>query len=121
MLDIIGLDEANIAFNYEFAVPKGVTPITYTIETEEQFLGFNKPRLEPRASQLTSEVEAMLINMFKPEYNDILFESYPNITRGTRSAGYTHATLFIEKLPVMLSTRHYKQSALGVAVAGPPS
>jgi hypothetical protein len=114
MLDIIGLDETNIAFNYSFAVPKGVVPIKHAIETEDPFANFNTPSLGPRAPPLTSEVEAMLISTFKPAYNDVLFDSYPNITSGTRSAGYTHASLLIEKLPVVLSTAHHKQGALGI-------
>lgn len=112
MLDIVGFDEANIAFNYGFAVPKGVTPIVYDISTDDKFAKFSEPNLESRSPELTSEVEAMLIHTFKPAYNDVLFEGYPNIRRGTRSAGYTHATLLIEKLPVALETKYYAQSAL---------
>jgi len=112
MLDIIGFDEVNLAFNYDFAVPAGVTPIVYDIGTEDGFAEFNRPRLEPRAQELTSEAEAMLINMFKPSYNDVLFDRYPNISNGTRKAGYTHATLRIDKLPVILETEHHTQPAL---------
>jgi hypothetical protein len=112
MLDIIGFDEGNLTPIYDFAVPKGVTAIPHTLDTEEDFEKFFQPSLQARAPELTSEVEAMLINMFKPAYNDVLFENYPNINKGTRSAGYTHATLLVQKLPVVLKTKYHTQSAL---------
>ena len=93
MLEIEGFDEANVAFEYDFAVPKGVTPIVHDISSEDKFVEFFNAWLEPKSAELTSEAEAMLINIFRPAYNDILYESYPNISKGTRSAGYTHATL----------------------------
>jgi hypothetical protein len=58
-------------------------------------------------------VEAMLVSTFKPAYNDVLFENYPNISKGVRSAGYTAASLVIEKLPVVLATEYHRQSMIG--------
>jgi hypothetical protein len=113
MLDIVGVNEANIGINYDWAVPKGVSPILHPIDTEEQIEEFSKLRLQPPAPELTSEVEAMLVSTFRPPYNDVLFENYPNISRGTRSVGYTFANLVIEKLPVVLKTEHHTQSMMG--------
>jgi hypothetical protein len=97
---------------YDFAVPKGVTPIAHELDTEKDFEKFFQPSLQARSPELTSEVEAMLISTFRPAYNDVLFENYPNISKGTRSAGYTHASLLVQKLPVVLKTKYHTQSAL---------
>lgn len=112
MLDIDGYDEANIFPNYEFALQPGIDPIVYAFsddEDDERFDQYYDPKLAPRAPELTSEVEAMLVSTFKPKYNDIKFENYPNIKAGTRSAGYTQSTLVIEKMPAILKTEHHEQ------------
>lgn len=112
MLDIDGYDEANIFPNFEFILQKGIDPIVYPFsydEDDERFDQYYEPKLSPRAPELTSEVEAMLVSTFKPKYNDILFENYPNIKAGTRSAGYTKSTLVIEKMSVILKTEHHEQ------------
>lgn len=112
MLDIDGYDEANIFPHYEFALQPGIDPIVYSFsddEDDERFDQYYDPKLAPRAPELTSEVEAMLVSTFKPKYNDILFENYPNIKAGTRSAGYTQSTLVIEKMPAILKTEHHIQ------------
>lgn len=112
MLDIDGYDEANIFPNYEFALQPGIDPIEYAFsdaEDDERFDQYYDPKLAARAPELTSEVEAMLVSTFKPKYNDIKFENYPNIKAGTRSAGYTQSTLMIEKLPAILKTEHHEQ------------
>ena len=116
MLDIVGVDEVNAIGNYEAVVPPGVTPILHTMETDDEIDTFYTLRLQPPAAELTSEVEGMLVNTFKPAYNDKLFENYPNIGKGTRSAGYTHASLVIEKMPVVLETDHHTQEMIGGAI-----
>jgi hypothetical protein len=68
-------------------------------------IGFTDP-------ELTSEVEAMLINSFKPEYNKIQFNNYPMIKRGTRSKGYTESSLVIERNPTTLKTEYFKLDAV---------
>jgi hypothetical protein len=47
--------------------------------------------------------------MFKPKYNEILFDSYPEIKAGTRSAGYSQSRLVIERMPAILATEHHVQ------------
>jgi hypothetical protein len=116
MLDIVGVDEANIIGGYDIAVPPGVTPILHTMESDDEIETFYSLRLQPPASELTSEVEGILVSTFKPAYNEKLFDSYPNISKGTRSAGYTHASLIIEKMPVVLETDHHTQELVGGAI-----
>ena len=112
MLDIDGYDEGNMFPTFEFALQPGIEPIVYEFSDDEddpRFEEYYKPKLSPRAPELTSEVEAMLVSTFKPKYNEVLFENYPEIKAGTRSAGYTQSTLLIEKMPAILKTEHHAQ------------
>jgi hypothetical protein len=112
MLDIDGYDEGNMFPTFDFALQPGIEPIVYEFsynEDDPRFEEYYKPKLSPRAPELTSEVEAMLVSTFKPKYNEILFENYPEIKAGTRSAGYTQSTLLIEKMPAILKTVHHAQ------------
>lgn len=113
MLDVIGFNEAVYYFNFELMLKKGIVPIVYEYDFSEgndSFERFYKASIEPNAIELTNEVEAMLVNDFKPAYNEILFDNYPNIKSGTRSAGYTESTLVIDMMPVALSTDHFALS-----------
>lgn len=113
MLDIIGFDEANLAPIAGLPLPKEPKPILHSLDTDEEFDKFYEPMAQLKSPELTAEVEAMLINLFKPSYNEILFENYPYIKNGTRSLGYTDAKLVVEKLPVILKTEHHTQRAIG--------
>lgn len=115
MLDIDGYDELNIFPFFEFAVEPGVEPIIHYYNSDEDdgtFDNYYAPILDTRAPELTSEVEALLVNTFKPKYNEVLFENYPNIKAGTRSAGYTQSSLLIEKIPAILKTDHHVQEVV---------
>lgn len=108
MLSIVGFDEVLLVGSYEAFVPAGVTAIQHSLITSKDSDRYSKTWLKPNAPELTNEVEAMLINQFKPNYNDIKFKIYPNIKSGTRSKGYTTASLVIEKLPLILSTPNHR-------------
>lgn len=110
MLDIMGYTESNALYLPPDLLPKNVRPIFHRLETGADFYAFNRPALRPKAEQLTTEVEAKLVNLFRPAYNDVLFNNYPNIAGGTRSVGYTSANLTIEHLPVVLRTAHYTRN-----------
>lgn len=116
LLEIDGFDEANIFPSFEFALEPGVDPVVheFTMEDEddESFINYYSPKLGPRAQELTTEVEALLVNAFRPKYNKILFENYPLLKSGTRSAGYTSSTLLIERMPAILSTEHHVQGLI---------
>ena len=115
MLDIDGFEEATIFPDFDFAVSEGVEPIVYTFNFEddnEAFEDYFTPNLAPKAAELTTEAEALMVNTFKPKYNDILYNNYPNIKNGTRDAGYTECTLMIEKLPAILRTESYVQNVI---------
>lgn len=112
MLHIDGYDETNIFPFFDFALQPGIKPIVHTFSANKDdgtFEKYYEPKLAPNAEELTSEVEALLVNTFKPKYNKVLFKKYPNIKEGTRSAGYTQSTLLIEKIPAILKTEHHEQ------------
>lgn len=111
-LDIDGFDEANIFPFFDFALDPGIEPIVheFTFDDEgESFETYSAPKLDPRAPELTSEVEGMLVSTFKPKYNEVLFDNYPHLSKGTRSAGYTQSRLLIERMPALLRTEHHTQ------------
>jgi hypothetical protein len=112
MLDIDGFDEANIFPFFEFALDPVIEPIVHEFRSDddgESFSSYYAAKLGPRAPELTSEVEGMLVSTFKPKYNEVLFDNYPYLSKGTRSAGYTQSRLLIEWMPAILRTEHHTQ------------
>ncbi|ALJ13598.1 hypothetical protein ATM17_07870 [Sphingopyxis macrogoltabida] len=61
---------------------------------------------------LTREVEALLINRFRPDHNEIKYSKYPNIAGGMRSNGYSQTGLTIERLPAILYTDYQPATSL---------
>lgn len=114
MLDIDGFREMNMFPYNEALLRLEAEPILFDIplDDEEALVSFNTPLLETGSEELTTEVEAMLVNLFRPSYNEVLFENYPHIKNGTRDAGYSEASLMIERLPAILSTPFHKQHAV---------
>jgi hypothetical protein len=112
MLDIIGFDEAYMVPYLDLGIPN---PILHKLDPddEEAWDKFFEPFLDPKARELTNEVEAMLVQRFKPQYNEVQFDNYPNIKSGVRSVGYSHADLVIESLPALLYTDHFTQPPIG--------
>jgi hypothetical protein len=115
MLEVEGYDEVVLGGYCDFAVPEGVEPIVhyFDLDNDGGASFFRNPLLKPKAPELTAEIEAMLINRFKPSYNSILYENYPRISNGTRSAGYTHSTLAVGRLPVILKSASYSMEQTG--------
>ncbi|GKV80623.1 hypothetical protein PEC106664_13970 [Pectobacterium carotovorum subsp. carotovorum] len=112
MLDIDGYDEQNIFPVFDFAVPDDLEAIVYNFDYDESntsFEDYYAPKLLPKAPELTTEIEAFLVNKFKPSYNDVLFINYPHIKDGTRDAGYTCCSLVIDNLPAILKTTTHTQ------------
>jgi hypothetical protein len=115
MLDIDGFDEMNLCPYEGYGLSEECNPILLEVSLEDDDDSIERlyePTLSPRSPELTSEVEAMLVNRFKPEYNDILFENYPYIEKGTRSAGYSESTLVIKRLPAILKTNSHTQDII---------
>ncbi|WP_416193412.1 hypothetical protein [Nitrobacter sp. TKz-YC01] len=112
MLDIEGVTEANVFSVFDFAVPAGVKPIEHPLDTEAEIKDYLTCKINLKSPELTSEVEAKLIHLFKPDYNEKKFDSYPNIQKGTRSLGYTSAELIIGKLPAILKTATHTQGII---------
>lgn len=121
MLSLTGISD-NPLFPYsDLFKPENGKPILYEFDfddDDDSFERFYNPQLKPGAAELTNEVEAMLISLFKPEYNKKLFRNYPFFKNGARSAGYSDCHLVIERLPAILSTKHHRQSA--VFISSPP-
>lgn len=115
MLEIDGFDEMNFFPFVGIGLTQGVEPILHELtfeENDDSFDRFYQPKLAAGAKELTTEVEAMLVDTFKPKYNEVLFENYPHIKTGTRSAGYTESTLLIEKIPAILKTDNHTQGVI---------
>jgi hypothetical protein len=110
MLDIVGLDDA-VEIPYAGMTARlGVPPILHKVDLDEddafeRFL--RQPLVQLRDEALTLEAEAFLIRQFRPAYNEVLYENYPNIMNGMRSKGYTYTDLVIERLPAILRTDHF--------------
>jgi len=111
MLDIIGFDEVCLVPCLNLGIPD---LILHKLDPTDEAAWdtFFEPFLEAKAQELTNEVEAMLVQRFKPQYNEVLYDNYPNIKRGVRSVGYSQADLVIESLPALLYTDHFTQEPI---------
>lgn len=111
LLSVVGLTDMPEIGGMDAAFPASVEPIRHSVdpdnEGEFESLMFNG-LVELGDKAMTTEVEAMLINQFRPTENCIKFDAYPNIKGGMRSKGYTHTELTIERLPALLYTDHYR-------------
>ncbi len=111
MLSIDGFDESNMFPVHDWMDLGPGKPVIHSIKTEQDLARLFSPAIATNAPQLTNEAEAMLIARFKPEYNEILFDNYPDIAAGTKSAGYTSSELQIKKMPVTLYTEKFRIDA----------
>ena len=106
ILQITGVDDMPMISDDADHPMAGSNPIVLALddndESLERFMTQSNIHLGDEA--LTSEVEAYLINLFKPTYNKILFNNYPNITGGMRSKGYSWTAIDLESVPAFLYT-----------------
>jgi hypothetical protein len=56
---------------------------------------------------ITTEAESALINKFKPNYNEILFDNYPKIKNGMQSINKELVSIIIKNYPVRFFTDHH--------------
>lgn len=108
MLDIHGIDE--LVSRADDLEPEEdlAAPILHAVPedpTDPASIAFLKPWIGLRDKALTTEVEAMLINLFKPEHNSIHFDNYPQIKGGLRDLGFTDTELRLEGFPFSLTTK----------------
>ena len=101
---------------YQFLTsPDGVAPILHDIDLDDE-QAMERFMFQPFAQlgdeALTREVEAQLIHWFRPEYNEVKFENYPEIKGGMRSKGYSWTELEIDGLPASLHTDHGTWTAI---------
>jgi|TARA_R110000772_G_scaffold226344_1_gene336991 hypothetical protein len=109
-LNLLGLDDAPMVGSFDGTPIDGAKPIIHTLDLDDEealgdFMTNSPVKLGDEA--LTREVEAMLIHQFRPEYNEIKFDNYPEIKGGMRSKGYTNTHLRLERLPAFLFTDHF--------------
>ena len=119
MLEIDGVDElASRAEDLEDEqdLPPPILHRFSCDPTDAARLAFFAPWVAPQDKSLTTEVEAMLINLFKPVYNSVLFENYPVIKGGLRDLGFTDTELQLERFPFTLVNKA-GESMLGDADA----
>jgi hypothetical protein len=122
-LNLLGLDDVPMITSVDRIAPTGSEPIVHTLDLSDEsavadFMTNSPVKLGDEA--LTREVEAMLIHRFRPEHNEIKFESYPEIKGGMRSKGYTDTQLTLERLPAFLYTGSFAMVPIfdGVPLAG---
>jgi hypothetical protein len=116
LLDVDGYTEAAMMPPSAIAIRPGHTPIIHKFSLAEDdgtFEKFANMTLATRAQELTNEVEAMLVKQFDPQYNILKYRNYPNIKKGTRSAGYTQSELMIERMPALLKSRKHRMLPIG--------
>jgi hypothetical protein len=109
ILQMTGLDDMPMIGGDADHPMAGPDPIVFSLDAEgdscERFMA--TPHVQLGDEALTREVEAFLIQMFKPTYNEILFDNYPNIAGGMRSKGYSWTELVLDRLPAFLYTEHF--------------
>lgn len=104
-LEIIGYAEHVIEAAGMIVLPSSYVPILHSFETDppgDDLAAFHRPWLVDGDPRATNELEAMLIRLFDPKYNDTKYLKYPDIANGTRSAGYTYADMAVTDFPFRL-------------------
>lgn len=109
ILQVTGLDDMPMIGGNADHPMAGPDPIVSSLNVEddscERFMA--NPPVTLGDEALTREVEAFLIHSFKPTYNEVLFDNYPEIAGGMRSKGYSWTELVLERLPAFLYTAHF--------------
>lgn len=92
---------------------EGVEPILHPIDLNQQgaLEAFYQPFIEMGDEALTRDLEAQLVRYFRPPYNEVMFNNYPDIAGGMRSKGYSWTEVETDGLPASLSTDHGAMSA----------
>ncbi|MBG0757400.1 hypothetical protein [Vibrio cidicii] len=107
LMEVTGFSEVQMMPFQSWMLQGNTKPIVHNLQGNS-FNSFCSPFIDADDQSLTNEVEALLVNSFQPEYNKIKFKKYPDIANGTRSKGYTEATLQIEYNPVTFVTDSHK-------------
>ncbi|KWS40882.1 hypothetical protein [Pseudomonas syringae] len=106
ILQITGVDDIPLLGGSAEHPMAGSDPIVLTVDGNEAAVAefMTQPHVQLGDEALTREVEAYLINLFKPSYNEILYENYPNIAGGMRSKGYSWTEIEFESVLAFLYT-----------------
>jgi hypothetical protein len=92
---------------------EGIEPILHPIDLDQDgaLEAFWQPFIEMGDEALTRDLEAQLIRYFRPPYNEVMFDNYPDIAGGMRSKGYSWSEIEVDGLPASLSTVHGAMNA----------
>ena len=92
---------------------EGIAPILHPIDLDQQgaLEAFCHPFIELGDEALTRDLEAQLIRHFRPPYNEVMFDNYPDIAGGMRSKGYSWSEVEVNGLPASLSSDHGSMKA----------
>jgi len=85
-----------------------VPPIVFRLPndpSDPKVRAFARQWANKKSKAATTELEAWLINMFKPEHNETLFDNYPFITGGLRDLNYSFTDLTINNCPYVFRTQ----------------
>lgn len=104
-LHVKGYSEIN-SFKEVVKPANGSLSISHTANNDEELSQYLSPFVDANSLNLTNEAEAYLVQKFKPQYNEILFDNYPNIRTGMREAGYNTSEVTIEDLVAKLETKN---------------
>ena len=115
ILQITGVDDMPLLGGSTDHPMAGSDPIVLTLENNEESVAefMTQPHVQLGDEALTREVEAYLINLFKPSYNEILYENYPNIAGGMRSKGYSWTEVDLDSVLAFLYTDRFSMVPKG--------
>lgn len=103
-LQIVGFDEFMGVLDWpsELVSPKAKHYPFSTDGPDPDLRELEKAWLTLEGAALTTELEAMLIHMFKPAYNKITYKEYPDVAGGALAAGYYDADVLLQDFPFRL-------------------
>lgn len=103
-LEIVGFDELMgiVEWPSEEINEKATYYAFSTDDTDPDLSDLERPWLTLGDAALTVELEAMLIDMFRPKYNKIKYNDYPDIAGGALSVGYFESDVILQEFPFKL-------------------
>ena len=107
-IEITGLEEAVYVCVEPDPDDIEVPPIVFRLPddpSDPKVRAFGRQWAKKNSKAATTELEAWLINMFKPEHNDTLFDNYPFITGGLRDLNYSFTDLTVKNCPYIFRTQ----------------
>ncbi len=104
MLKLVDLVETRYFVPPEQAadIPPDLIHVFRQNPADPRYAAFQDRWASPKDAAATTELETLLIHAFKPHYNGVLYEDYPDIADGLRAMGYASTDLTLEQFPYVL-------------------